>query len=51
MSEPVQKVSITGGTYFIGLMIWFLVCKSCSIETRLEEIRDRLPKAAESAAK
>lgn len=38
-----QDVRITGGTFFIGLMLFVLIVQSSAVLDRLREIRDRLP--------
>jgi hypothetical protein len=45
MSET-QPVRITGGTFFIGLMVWLLLLAAWDIRSALVEIRDRLPPKA-----
>lgn len=44
---PVE-VKITGGTYTIGLLVYFLLIESCVISDRLQKILDRMPKPAEA---
>jgi len=42
MSDP-QPVRITGGTFFIGLMLLQLLIQTCGIANRLDRVLERMP--------
>ena len=46
MSESVQDVKITGGTMFIGLLVFLLLLAVWDIRADVREIRKQLPAEA-----